>query len=80
MNFFCRRDSSEEDVFEISTNHPYFCLQCLAGNQILLNLLTGWVNLKNYLGSVHCAALPASHMCPHTYALPCALSVLVTFQ
>lgn len=74
--FLCPRDSSEGDAFEISTNCSNFCLQCTAGNQLLLKLLSVWANLGNAL--VQSIALPASHVhththvCMHTHSLvPC---------
>jgi len=80
--FLCPRGSCEGDVFEISTKHSYFYLQCLAGDQLLLKLLTGWANLDN--APVQCTTLLASHVRAHTHThthtLPCTLSVLVTLQ
>lgn len=70
--FLCPRDNSEGDAFEISTNHSYFCLQCLSGNQLLLNLLTGWANLD--IALVQSIAPHASHVCVHTDAPLCPVS------
>lgn len=70
--FLCPRNSSEGDAFEISTNHSYFCLQCLAGNHLLLKLLTRWANSNN--APVQPIALPASRVRAHTHIhspVPC---------
>lgn len=52
-------------MFKISTNRSDFCLQCPAGNQLLLQLWNGWANLDRVLAP--CSVLPASHVHKHTH-------------